>query len=83
MSTAQGPRSPSPIGRLVVAGRPWVRQPLAWFRLGPAERSLVELERRVGPGDPMLQRVREPRLVEVRLPEGVDAPAARAHFDGD
>ncbi len=45
------------VGHLVVARRPWSRQPLAWFALGPADRALVDPEHRVQPGDALLERL--------------------------
>ena len=75
--------APTGIEQLVAVRRPWAREPVVWFALGPADRPLVELDRRVAAGDPLLERSRDPRPVEVRLAEGVAAPPPGTLFRRD
>lgn len=62
--------------RALIPSRPRaVREPLCRFRLGPADRPLVQPGERVSAGDPILERIREAAVSELRLPEGVEEPA--------
>ncbi len=59
----------------LVRSRPRViRQPLCWVRLRPADRPLVRVGQRVSPGDQIAERIRDPVVVERRLPNGFAQP---------
>jgi hypothetical protein len=60
---------------LIPSRRRAVREPLCQFRLRPADRPLVQAGERVSAGDPILERIREAAVAELRLPDGVEEPA--------
>ncbi len=65
---------PEPSRELVPLRRLIVPHPLCWFRLGIADRPLVRRGQHVSAGDPLLERVRDPRLAELPLPRGIETP---------
>lgn len=71
-------RSASSAVRLVPSASRVVVSPLVRFRLGVADRALVDAGAEIHAGDPIIERAREPFVVRVRLPAGAAAPTPGA-----
>jgi hypothetical protein len=68
---------------LIPVRRRAVREPLCRFALRPADRPLVKAGDRISAGDPILERIREASVAELRLPPGVDEPSPGTLVDRD
>lgn len=67
----------------LVPGRRLLRESVtAWFDLSPGDRPLVAPGDTVGPGDPLAERLRAPRVAEVAVPPGATGVVAGERWNG-